>query len=232
MQSPAPTALAGAAIAFDLDGTLVDTAPDLVRALNQTLALEGLAPAALPAMRSFIGHGARKMIERAAAAASVAFAPDKLDALTETFVDFYRADIAAESRPIPGCVAALESLRAAGARLAVCTNKRTELSRRLLDALDLSRFFEAVVGADATPHRKPHPDHVRDAIAQIGGAQQRAAMVGDSSADAQAGRAAGVRVILVDFGYHDADPATLGADAVVSHFSDIPATAARLLQAT
>ncbi|MDX2237793.1 MAG: phosphoglycolate phosphatase [Hyphomonadaceae bacterium] len=231
MQSPALTALSGAAIAFDLDGTLVDTAPDLVRALNRTLALEGMAPASLPAMRSFIGHGARRMIERAAAAASITFAPNKLDALTETFVDFYRADIAAESRPFPGCVEALEALRAAGARLAVCTNKRTELSRRLLDALDLARFFEAVVGADATANRKPHPDHVRDAIARIGGAPQRAAMVGDSSADAQSGRAAGVRVILVDFGYADVDVATLGADAVVSHFSDIPATAAHVFGA-
>ncbi|NWG54709.1 MAG: phosphoglycolate phosphatase [Hydrogenophilaceae bacterium] len=224
-----PGELAGAVIAFDLDGTLVDTAPDLVRALNQTLDLEGLPHVAVPAVRGIVGHGARAMIARAAALAGAAFSDERLDALTLSFVDFYRGDIAAESRPFPGVPDTLAALSEAGATLAVCTNKRTELSQALLDALGLSDRFAAIVGADSVAERKPHPGHLIETVARAGGSITRALMVGDSSADVGAARAAGAPIVLVSFGYCDGRPLELGADVVVDRFNEIETAARRLI---
>jgi phosphoglycolate phosphatase len=221
--------LAGATIAFDLDGTLVDTAPDLLRVLNLVLADEGLAATTLVHMRPLIGHGARVALERAAAAQGVRFAAPQLDTLTERFVALYRKGIALESRPFPGVAEALEDLAAAGARLCVCTNKRSELSVMLLEALGLARRFRAIVGADAVPARKPHPDHLRAAIAAAGGQVERALMVGDSAADANAARAAGVPVATTRFGYSDVGVEELGADAVFEHYDALPGLARALL---
>lgn len=221
--------LTGAVIAFDLDGTLVDTAPDLVRALNRTLALEGLAPVGLAAVRRFVGHGARAMIQRAATLSHAAFSEERLDALTLSFVDFYVEDIAAESRPFPGAVEALDALAGAGATLAVCTNKRTGLSQALLGALGLAERFAAIVGADSVAERKPHPGHLIEAVARAGGSMTRALMVGDSSTDVGAARAAGAPIVLVSFGYLDAPAEELGADAIVDRFSELPDAAQRLI---
>lgn len=225
-----PNALNGATIALDLDGTLVDTAPDLLRALNVVLDREGLAPFEVASMRPFVGRGARVMIERAGLARGVAFDEHRLTALTEDFVAVYREDIAALSRPFPGCVEALEGLRAAGARLSVCTNKRTVLSVQLLEALGIADRFEAIVGADAVAHRKPHPDHVREAVLRAGGALNRAVMVGDTSVDVSAARAAGAPSVLVLFGYLDAPVEDIGADATIGHFDALEAACRALLR--
>lgn len=222
--------LVGATIAFDLDGTLVDTAPDLVAALNATLALEGLEPCRLDAMRPMVGRGARALIEQASTALGVTFSEDRLAHLTEAFIAFYRADIAASSRPFPGCVEALDALSDAGAKLCVCTNKRTDLSVALLEALGLADRFAAIVGADAVAHRKPHPDHYRAAIERAGGRVDHSMMVGDSSADVDAALAAGRPVVVVRFGYHDRAPETLGASAVIDDYDELPFTAGRLLR--
>ena len=223
---------ADATIVFDLDGTLVDTAPDLVRALNETLDLEGLPHPPMNAVRGMVGQGARVLIERSAALANVSYAAERLDALTKAFIDFYRADIARLSTPFPGAVAAMEELAAAGAKLSVCTNKRTNLSVQLLEALGLADRFSAIVGADAVEFRKPHPDHYRAAVERAGGVVRRSIMVGDSVADLGAARAAAAPVVLVRFGYtEEAELERLGADALLSQFSELPEACRRLLPA-
>jgi len=226
----APAEFDGAAIVFDLDGTLVDTAPDLVRALNHTLDLEGLPHVSATAVRRIIGHGARAMIERGAALADARFSETRLDALTHEFVAFYRENIAVESAPFPGAVETLAAFSEAGATLAVCTNKRTALSVQLLEALNLAERFAAIVGADAVAERKPHPGHLIETVARANGEITRALMVGDSTTDVGAARGARVPVVVVSFGYPDASPAALGGDAVIDHFSEL-AHAARLLLA-
>ncbi|HVK79086.1 MAG TPA: HAD-IA family hydrolase [Verrucomicrobiae bacterium] len=223
--------MADATIVFDLDGTLVDTAPDLVRALNATLDLEGLPRTRLESVRRMVGRGARAMIERAAEVHGVTFGPDRLDQLMAAFVEIYRADIAAESRPYPGILEALGQLASMGAKLSVCTNKRTELSNQLLDALDLSKWFSAVVGADAVTDKKPHPEHYRAAVARAGGTVRRSVMIGDTSIDVGAARAASAPVIVVSFGYCDVDADKLGADVVLDRYADLTPACRRLLAA-
>jgi len=224
-------ALSGALIAFDLDGTLVDTAPDLIGTLNWLLAGEDLAPLGLDEARPFIGRGAKWMIERGFQAAEAPLAPERLQPLFERFIERYNAHIADESRPFPGVVAALERLKADGAKLAVCTNKLTGLSVSLLDALGLSCLFDAVVGADAAPAAKPDPRHLEAAIAAAGGVKERAILVGDAATDAGAARAAGVPLILVSFGYTETPAAELHPDILIDHFDELPDACARLLGA-
>lgn len=223
--------LADATIVFDLDGTLVDTAPDLVRALNATLDLEGLPHTKLENVRRMVGRGARAMIERAAELHGVTFGPERLDQLMTAFVEIYRADIAAESRPFPGVSETLGQLASMGAKLSVCTNKRTELSNQLLDALDLTKWFSAVVGADAVTDKKPHPEHYRAAVERAGGTVRRSVMIGDTSIDVGAARAAGAPVIIVSFGYCDADADKLGADVFLDRYSELTPACRRLLAA-
>lgn len=223
--------LADATIVFDLDGTLVDTAPDILNALNRTLDLEGLPQVKLQAVRTFIGQGARVTVERAVALYGVNYSNEKLDELTHALVDFYRADIARESKPFPGLADALDQLAALGAKFSVCTNKRNELSVQLLDALDLSARFSAIVGADAVTNKKPHPDHYRAAVERAGGVVRRSVMIGDTSADVAAARAAGAPVVVVRFGYCDGGADSLGADVVLDRYSDLAPICRRLLTA-
>jgi phosphoglycolate phosphatase len=222
---------ADATIVFDLDGTLVDTAPDILRALNQTLDIEGLPQVKLHAVRTFIGQGARVTLERALELHGVHYSSDKVDQLTRALVDFYRADIANESKPFPGLEDALDQLAGLGAKFSVCTNKRTELSVQLLDALNLSQRFSAIVGADAVTHRKPHAEHYRAAVERAGGVLRRSLMVGDTVTDVASARAAGAPVAVVSFGYCDGGAETLGADLVIDRFSELTSACRRLLAA-
>jgi phosphoglycolate phosphatase len=225
------SALNGATIAFDLDGTLVDTAPDLLRALDAVMDLEGLPRPPANALRAMVGHGARALIERAAANAGATFEPQRLERATAAFIEIYRRDIASASAPFPGVEAALKRFADAGALLAVCTNKRTDLSVELLEALGLADRFAAIVGADAVPDRKPHPDHFRAAVIAAGGEVARSFMVGDTAADVQSAQAAGRPCIVVTFGYSGTAPADLGADALIDHFDDLDAALWRLAAA-
>ncbi len=222
-------ALSGATIAFDLDGTLVDTAQDLVGTLNYLLAEEGLRPLPLTVARPFIGKGAAWLIERGFTAAGAPQTAERLTELFERFLTHYRTHIADESRPFPGVVAALESLRDSGARLCVCTNKRTELSVALLDALDLSRLFSAVTGPDRAPAAKPDPRHLLAAVADAGGVIERTVMVGDAATDAGAARAAGAKLVLVSFGYTEVPAVELGPDLLIDHFDELVAACQKLL---
>jgi phosphoglycolate phosphatase len=224
--------LAGAVIAFDLDGTLIDTAPDLVGTLNVLLAEERLPTLNLAEVRIMIGRGAMAMLERGFAAAGETLTPERRPILFERFIDLYTARIADESRPFPGLIEALDDLAAAGATLAVCTNKRTSLSVALLDALGLSARFAAIVGPDAAPAAKPDARHLLAAIEAAGGRADHALMIGDSQTDFDAARNAGVPVALVTFGYTEVPVADLGADALIDHFSELPGVACRLLAAT
>ena len=223
--------LVGATIAFDLDGTLVDTAPDLVGTLNVLLAREGIAALSLDTARTMVGRGARAMIAQGFAAVGAPLDEPRLSDLFNSFIDHYRDHIAELSRPFPGVTKALDQLTEAGARLAVCTNKRTDLSVALLRALGLADRFAAIVGADAVSAAKPDRAHLIETLQRAGGDPARAVMVGDSVSDAGAARAAGVPLVLVSFGYTETPAAELGADILIDHFDALPGACARLLQA-
>ena len=221
--------LKGATIAFDLDGTLVDTAPDLIGALNVVLGERRLPALPTVAARILVGRGARALIERGFQVAGKALNEAEVPALVARFIDVYRSRIASESRPFEGVEAALDILTARGATLSVCTNKPTALSILLLESLGMAKRFASIVGADAAPAPKPDPRHLLHAIETAGGNPARAVMVGDSAADANAAKAANVPVILVPFGYTDIPAAELGADWMMDHFNELPALVEALL---
>jgi phosphoglycolate phosphatase len=216
-------------IVFDLDGTLVDTAPDLIGALNHVLAAEGLPPLPLDRARNLIGAGARKLIERGLEAEGRVADGPELTRLTKDFIDHYAAHIADESQPFEGLSTALDALEARGCRFAVCTNKLEWLSRLLLDKLDLSRRFAAICGADTFGVAKPDPAILRQTIALAGGEPRSSLMVGDSGPDVGAARRASIPVIGVTFGYTEVPVAELKPDRLITHMRDLPEAALSLL---
>ena len=209
-------------IVFDLDGTLVDTAPDLTSALNLVLAGEGLPAVADDDARRMIGGGSRRMIERALIAQGRNLPSAEVDRIFRMFIDHYGAHIADRSRPFPHLESVLQRLRGEGFRLAVCTNKLEWLSVRLLDTLNLSRYFAAICGHDTFGIQKPDPQMLRLTIRRAGGEVQRAIMIGDSLTDVRTARAANVPVIAVGFGYSEVTPQALNADRLISSFSELP----------
>ncbi len=221
--------LVGATVAFDLDGTLVDTAPDLVGALNSVLHESRLPALPLKTARVMVGRGARALIEQGFAAAGEPLRADETPALVERFIEVYLGRIARESRPFEGALAALDALAGAGARLSVCTNKRTDLSLALLDALGMTARFAAVVGADRAPAPKPDGRHLIAAVEAAGGVIGRAILVGDSASDVGAARAAGAPSVVVSFGYTEIAAEELGGDHLIEGFAELPALALRLL---
>jgi phosphoglycolate phosphatase len=214
-------------IVFDLDGTLVDTAPDLTNALNDVLIRRGHAPVPGEAVRACVGHGARAMIEEALRRVG---AGGDLDRMLAEFLEHYAANIAAESRPYPGAVAALESLAAEGATLAVCTNKREHLSRKLLQELDLSRYFAGLAGRDTFKVSKPDPGHLLGTI-ELAGGPRRAVMIGDSDIDVTTANAARVPIVLARFGYGPPPRDGTRADASIDHFDELQPLLRSLLAA-
>ena len=216
-------------IVFDLDGTLVDTAPDLLRALDFALEREGLNPPEDHEARNFIGGGARAMIERALAHSRVQFSKEKVDTIFRQFLVHYEDHIADHSRPFPGLEHALERLAAEGALLAVCTNKMERYAVKLLDELRLTAHFAFIAGGDTFAFRKPDPRHLTGAIERAGGNLDRAVLVGDSETDVVTAKAAEIPVIAVSFGYTDIPAAALGADRLIHKYEDLPAAAMDLL---
>ncbi len=202
-------------IAFDLDGTLLDTAPDLAAALNHTLQALGRPTVPPGSVRKLVGHGARALLRR-----GLAVSGDAPEALVEqgfpVFLDYYGRNICAGTVPFPGVAEALDDLSSLGMRLALCTNKPEGLTLKLLEALGWSTRFHSVVGGDTLPTRKPDPRPLREAVARARG--RRYAFVGDSIVDADTARAAGVPFVAVSFGYSDRPAGALGADAVIDRF--------------
>jgi phosphoglycolate phosphatase len=216
-------------IVFDLDGTLVDTAPDLIATLNAVLAREGYGTVAYEEARTMIGGGARHMLARALTQQGIAVTPGDLDRLFADFIRYYAAHIADHSRPFPGLEPALDLMAANGARFAVCTNKLEQLAVLLLERLGLAGRFAAICGQDTFGIAKPDPELLRQTIARAGGEVGNAVMIGDSAADVAIARAAGVPVIAVDFGYSDVPAPLLEADLVIGHFEQLPGAVASLL---
>jgi phosphoglycolate phosphatase len=209
-------------IVFDLDGTLIDTAPDLIDALNVILTQEGLPAVPFDAARNLIGGGARTMIQRALGATGRVRTPIELDRLCAVFVAHYAEHIADRSRPFPQLKTALTRLADAGHCLAVCTNKLEWLSKRLLEALQLAEPFAAICGQDTFGVQKPDPEVFRRTVLRAGGEPMRAIMVGDSKTDVSTARNANVPVIAVDFGYSDVPITSLRPDRIISSFADLP----------
>jgi len=217
-------------LVFDLDGTLVDTAPDLINALNFVLQREGIAPLPLAKARNMIGAGARKLIERGLEVADRTMSVGDIDRLMKDFVAYYGEHIADESRPFDGLETALDELEAQGFGFAVCTNKLEWLSKLLLDKLDLSKRFAAICGADTFGVAKPDPVILQQTLAQAGRPLSGAIMVGDAGPDVGVARRAGIPVIGVSFGYTDVPIAELKPDRLIGHFRELPAAVDSLIR--
>ncbi len=213
---PAPPVLA-----LDLDGTLVDTAPDLMTTLNHILAREGLTTVSLEQAKGMIGAGARALLERGMAANNAERSKAEMDRLFDDFLGYYTDHIADESRPYEGVVAAIDRFAAEGWRLAVCTNKLEGLSTLLLRELGLAERFAAICGGDTFTVRKPDAEHLWQTIARAGGDRGNAIMVGDSGTDIETAKNAGIPVVAVDFGYTTVPVAEFGPDRVISHFDHL-----------
>jgi phosphoglycolate phosphatase len=209
-------------IVFDLDGTLVDTAPDLIDALNFVLGREGLPTVPLHSARNLIGAGARKLIERGLELEGRAASVRDIDRMTRDFIDHYAAHIADASRPFEGLESALDDLSSRGCRFAVCTNKLEWLSKRLLDQLGLSARFAAICGGDTFGASKPDPAILQQTVARAGGTMSSTIMVGDAGTDIGVARRAGVPVIGVSFGYTEVPIAELKPDLLIHHMRDLP----------
>jgi phosphoglycolate phosphatase len=210
-------------IVFDLDGTLVDTAPDLLDSLNHCLDSAGVPKVKDDEVRRYIGFGARTMIERAFARHGKPLADCELDVLQQRFIEHYAAGIPGRSRLFPGVPEALDRFAGKGYLAAVCTNKLEALSTKLLEGLGIADRFAAICGADTFSHRKPDPRHLIGTIERAGGDPERAVMVGDSLTDIDTAKAAGIPVIAVDFGYTERHVREFGPTRIISHFDELSA---------
>ncbi len=216
-------------VVFDLDGTLVDTAPDLISALNFVLDREGMPPVPLKSARMLIGAGVRKLLERGLEVDGRHASVEDINRLTDDFIEYYAAHIADASRPFDGLVSALDDLEARGYRFAVCTNKLEWLSKLLLDRLGLSPRFAAICGADTFGVAKPDPAILQQTVARAGGQLSTTIMVGDAGPDIGVARRAGIPVIGVEFGYTDVPIADLKPDRLIGHMSELPAAVEGLM---
>lgn len=214
------------ALIFDLDGTLADTAPDLLGATNAVLAAKGRPLLDLAHLRHMVGFGARALIAQAMEASGTPVTEDQMPALVEIFLDHYRAHIADGTRLFPGVPETLAALKRRGARLGVLTNKPQELTDRLLPLLGLDGFFAAVYGAGRKPYTKPDPRIFQEVVDDCGGAP--GVMIGDSITDLNTARAAGAPCILFSYGFTPVPAAELGADLVLDDFAALPEALERL----
>jgi phosphoglycolate phosphatase len=209
---------------LDLDGTLVDSVPDLAASLNRLMAARGLARFSDAETAAMVGDGARRLVERAFAARGRAAD----EGAVEAFLADYGAHLAADTRAYPGVEATLRAMTEAGWQLAVCTNKPEAMARTLLAALGLADLFRAIGGGDSFATRKPDPAHLLATLRAAGGTPQRAVMAGDHANDVLAATGAGLPCIFAGWGYGTPAMAR-GAAAVAERFADLPPIAARLL---
>jgi phosphoglycolate phosphatase len=215
------------AVVFDLDGTLIDSGPDLARLLNMVLGEYGRSEVGLDRVRGFVGDGIAKLVERGLEATGGSTETQRRSA-TDRFLAIYEAEPALLTRPYPGVPATLKQLKDEGRRLAVCTNKAERVTHAVLRALGLHDFFGAVIGGDSLPVRKPDPAPLRAAIQRVGADAGSSVMIGDNEHDAATASAAGVSCVLVTYGYARAPLASLPAAALVDRFDALPAVLERL----
>jgi phosphoglycolate phosphatase len=208
-------------LVFDLDGTLADTARDLIPALNRVISIDGLAPVALAEIGHVVGHGSKVMIERAHQLRGRNVSPERLDYLFGRFLDVYMENIADHTVLFEGTGAAMNRFADAGWKLAICTNKPIAMTRLLLAKLGVADRFASVSGGDSFAFKKPDPRHLTETIRLAGGFPGKSVMVGDSITDIQTARAAGVPVVAVNFGYSAEPVAALGPDRVIGHFDEL-----------
>lgn len=211
---------------FDLDGTLIDSAPDLRTAVNEMLRERGRGPLSLPQVRGMIGDGAPALVARALVA-SGAKAAESASALPR-FMELYEHGAVRLTRPYPAVPETLAALRRRGYRTAICTNKPQHATYTVLEGLGLLPLFDGVAGGDRFAVRKPDPGHLLGLIAELGAHVEATAMVGDNENDAAAAHGAGVPLVLMRYGYPRADPENLAADALLDRFADLPAALDRL----
>jgi len=216
-------------VVFDLDGTMIDTAPDLIAATNYTLGQFGFEPVEERIIEPAVGLGSKAMLHAAMLSRGHEPSKDELQRMSEPFIAYYSDHIAERSRPFPGLTDALEALTANGAQLGVCTNKIEALARRLLATLKLNHFFSAIAGADSYTVRKPDPGHLLGTLAAMEGDPTRAIMIGDSSADSKAAHGAGVPFIAVTFGYGEKPVELLKPHAVIDRFDELVGAIERLV---
>lgn len=219
-------------VVFDLDGTLVDTAPDLLSALNQVLLEEGLPAVAVEQVRHLMGHGAAALLAYGHMAAGREWNHQSQAHCVERLISIYRDSIAVDSRLFPGADAMLDDLERRNVRFAVCTNKPTYLARKLLDELGLAPRFSAIVGSELGQPRKPDPKHLRMTIEAAAHLGARVVMVGDSTNDIEAALGCGVPSIAVRFGYLDRPVEDLGADVIIDSFDQLASAITELFGKT
>jgi phosphoglycolate phosphatase len=218
--------MAGTLLIFDLDGTLVDSVPDLTDALNQVLRERGYAPLTRSEVAPMVGDGVPALVQRAFAARGGGDA-EAAEALPR-YIRIYEANATRLTRPYAGVSRTLAALRRRGYRPAVCTNKPQRAAETVLQGLGLAALFDGVAGGDRYPVKKPDKGHLLALIGELGGEAARAVMIGDSENDAAAAHAAAMPLVIMRYGYARVDPETLGADAVLDDFSDLPAALDRL----
>jgi phosphoglycolate phosphatase len=214
------------ALVFDLDGTLADTAPDLLSATNAVLAAQGLGATSLDHLRHMVGFGAKALISQAMEAAGRPVTEPEIPPLTEIFLAHYRSHICEGSRLFPGVAETLASLKQGGARLGILTNKPQELTDLLLPRLGIEHLFQAIYGAGRKAYTKPDPRIFHDVVGDLGGGA--AVMMGDSVTDLNTARAAQAPCILFSHGYTPVPAASLGADRVLDDFTQLPDALAAL----
>jgi phosphoglycolate phosphatase len=217
-------------IVFDLDGTLIDTAPDLVATLNVILTREGVSPLTYDAARNLVGRGAKAMIARGFELEGRSCPPPRLEDLFSDFIEHYSEHLTERSQPFPGVTDALDALSEHGYQFAVCTNKLESLSTNLLKHHDLAKRFVAICGPDTFGIEKPDPEILRRTVVRAGGTLERAIMIGDSIVDIHTARAAGIPIIAVDFGYSERPVADFGPDQTISSFAQLPTSIADVSQ--
>ena len=210
------------ALIFDLDGTLIDSAPDVCASVNRALAGMGRRELALEETKDMVGWGGRVLMERALAKTGEAGTEDEIDRALEGFLSTYAAHPAEHTIVFPGALQALEGFRDAGVKMAICTNKPTATTPPVLQAMGLDGFFDVISCGDAVPHKKPDGRHVKLVVEQLGATLETTAMIGDSENDISAAIDAGIKSVAVTFGYAHVPLEELGADALIDHFDDLP----------
>jgi phosphoglycolate phosphatase len=210
------------ALVFDLDGTLIDSAPDVCASMNRVLTARGRRQLSVAEAKDMVGWGGRVLVEKALAATGEAGSEDEIGEYLEGFLATYADHPADHSTVFPGVIQALETFRDAGLKMGICTNKPTATTPPVMTAMGLDGFFDVISCGDAVPHKKPDGRHVLGVIDELGATVETAALIGDSENDIAAAINAGVKSVAVTFGYAHAPVEELGADALIDHFDKLP----------